>query len=247
MKVKHLGQAKDQLLAVQAQIRKLETDLKGQERARERAQSGADITDAMVEQHIDSDPIVRRHVERVAELEQEVAGIRGAAAAQRVEEILEKTGKQAALDSARRALEASRQDLRPKKRKALQDKVLAELDAAIAHSRYQTLLLREEERTLSKVIDDLAGETHEVGKDSFDMVLARADAEEADKVVRTLAREIQALGIELLAPSRARPLDEAIATKVNGPKKRLTIAGAAGGLGLAQLRDRRPGGAGEHR
>jgi len=86
---------------------------------------------------------------------------------------------------------------------------------------------------LSKVLADLASESHEVGKDSFDLVLARAEAEEEDKVVRLLASEIRALSIELLAPSRARPLDEAIATKVNGPKQRLRIAGAAGGLGLA--------------
>lgn len=233
MKVKHLGKAKDQLLAVQGQIRKAEIDLKGQERARERAESGVDITDVMVEQHLDGDPLIRRHVERVAALEQEIAGIRETATPQGAEELFKKTGKLTALTSARAALATSRQELLPKKRKELQDKVLAELDTAIAHSRYQALLLKEEETTLSKVIDDLAGETHEVGKDSFDMVLARADAEEADKVVRTLAREIQTLGIELLAPPRARPLDEAIATKVNGPKKRMMIAGGAGVLGLA--------------
>jgi capsular exopolysaccharide synthesis family protein len=233
MKVKHLGQAKQQLLTVQGQIRKADIDLKGQERARERAESGVDITDVMVEQHLDTDPLIRRHLERVAGLEQEIAAIREAATAKGAEELLNKTGKLTALASARKALETSRQEILPKKRKALQDKVLVELDTEIAHSRYQTVLLREEETTLRKVIDDLAGETHEVGKDSFDMVQARADAEEADKVVRTLAREIQALGIELLAPPRARPLDEAIATKVNGPKKRLMIAGGAGGLGLA--------------
>jgi polysaccharide biosynthesis transport protein len=234
MKVKHLGLAKEQLFAVQTQIRTQEIDLKGQEQARERAKSGVDITDAMVEQAIESDPQVQRHHNKIAEIQEYIANLLSVVpSAEARDNLLRKTGKQGELDGAQRALEARRQELLPKKRKELQDKLLSDFDVNIAQVRYQIVLKQEEEKMLSKVIDDLAGETHDVGKDEFDLGLARREAEEEDKIVQTLAQNIQGLEIDLLAPSRARPLDEAIATKVNGPKKRLLIAGGVGGLGLA--------------
>src|SRR5207249_4594762 len=115
----------------------------------------------------------------------------------------------------------------------LQEKALPALDAGIAEIRHQTLLDQEEEKMLNKIIQDLEGETYEVGKNTLEMSWARTETEEQDKVVRRLAGEIQALSIELMAPPRARQLDEAIVARVNAPKKRLLIAATAGGLGLA--------------
>jgi capsular exopolysaccharide synthesis family protein len=232
LKVKHLGLAKEKLFAVQTQLRKHEIDLKTQEKARERAQSGADLGDAKLEEYLEKDLIFRGFVDKVAKLEQYVADVHERVAAQRADAMLRENGTLAELERAKAALAKRRKELLPGARKELQEKAVAALDASLAQVRRQTLLAQEEEKMLTKVIQDLNGETNEVGKNSFEMVLARTETEEQDKVVRRLGSEIQALSIELMAPPRARPLDEAIATKVNAPKKRLLLAGGAGALGL---------------
>ncbi|HZY87031.1 MAG TPA: hypothetical protein VFE78_19505 [Gemmataceae bacterium] len=230
MKVKLLGQARDQLLEVQREMRKQEIDLKGLEQARARAGSVLDVTHAVVEDRLKNDPLIGRYGDKVAELTLYVADIREKATSPEVaDDVLRRSGKLAELEAAKKALEARRTALR----KELQEKALADLDAAVAKAQNQALLVREHEKALNKVIAKLEAETHEVGKESFDMGFLRSEVEEEAKVVRQLAAETRALEMDLLAPSRARPLDEAIVAKVNGPKRRLLLAGGAGGLGLA--------------
>jgi capsular exopolysaccharide synthesis family protein len=215
---------------VKTRIRKQEIDLEAQEKARGRAQSGEDITAAMVEQQLAKHAPFRHHLDKIAKLEQDIAEMSGRLTPEGAEAYLRP--KQAALKSAQAALEERRKDLLPQTHKELQEKALADLDASIAEIRHQTLHDQEEGKMLTTIIQDLESETHEVGKNTFEMSLARAETEEQDKVVRRLASEIQTLSIELMAPPRARQLDEAIVTRVNAPKKRLLLAGSAGGLGL---------------
>ncbi len=233
VKVKHLGLAKEQLFAVQTRVRKHEIDLRTQEKARESARSGADLDDAKVEPHLENDPAYRRCLDKVAHLEQTVAAVRERSTAQYADELLKKKGTLAALARARAALAERRKELLPRVRKELQEKAVADLDTSLAKVRHQLRLAQEEEKMLGKVVQDLTGEANEVGRNTFEMALARSETEEQDKVVRRLSNEIQALSIEQMAPPRARQLDEAIATKVNGPQKRMLLAGGAGALGLA--------------
>jgi len=125
MRVKHLGLAKDQLFAGQTKIRKLEIDLAAQEKARERARSGAGITDAMVEKHLETDPLILRYQDKVAGLEQYVASVRESASAEFANKVL-RTKRQVGRARQRpgKVLEARRKDLLPRKRKELQDKAL---------------------------------------------------------------------------------------------------------------------------
>src|SRR5205085_10601985 len=119
MKVKLLGQAQDQLLEVQKEMRKQEIDLKGLEQARARARSGLDVTHALVDERLKSDPLVRRYADKVAELELFVAEVREKATSPEVaEDVLRRSGKLDELEGARRGLEARRKALR----KELQEK-----------------------------------------------------------------------------------------------------------------------------
>src|SRR5204863_8661316 len=131
---------------------------------RQRARSGEDIPAAMVEQQLAKDALIRRHLDKIAKQEQDIAELSGRLNPSGAETYLPPM--QAALKSAQVALEERRKELLPQVRKELQEKALSALDAGIAEIRHQTLLDQEEEKMLSKIILDLEGETHEVGKNT---------------------------------------------------------------------------------
>src|SRR5207248_6926940 len=129
MKVKLLGQARDQLLEAQREMRKQEMDLKGLEQAQARARAGLAVSHAMVEERLKNDPLVGRYSDKVAELTLAIADVREKATTPEVaDDVLRTSGKLAELEAAKKALEARRTALR----KDLQEKALADLDAAVA-------------------------------------------------------------------------------------------------------------------
>src|SRR5207249_3385414 len=125
LKLKHLGLAKEQLGTVKTRIRKHEVDLENQEKARERARSGEDITAAMVEQQLAKDGLIRRHLDKIAKLEQDIAELSGRVTPEGAETYLRPM--QAALKSALAALEERRKELLPQVRKEVQETALSAL------------------------------------------------------------------------------------------------------------------------
>src|SRR5262249_39097898 len=104
----------------------------------------------------------------------------------------------------------------------------AALDDEIAGVRGELSLLNEQEKMLAKVIADLTRDTKDVGEDTFQMALALREVQEAEKLDETYKADIRALELDLLAPPRAKPLDQAIITRPPGGKKRfLLTAGSA--------------------
>lgn len=232
IKIKQLANVKNALVVVQAELSKAEIDLKGLQKTADMALSNFAIPESEVEKQLLADALYVKNQERALLLEEEIAGVRLAAASPAdADAALRRTGKLLELELAQKSVERRRDVLVPKITQSLRERIRGDLDAAMSIARTQIFVAEEKNKLLNKIINDLAAETKEVGKEGFEMQQARAELEEEEKTVRTLASQIRTLNTEKLAPSRARQLDRAMVVRA-GKDRRLLLAGGAGGAAL---------------
>jgi succinoglycan biosynthesis transport protein ExoP len=229
IKLKTLTGAKTDMLGVQSERNRLELELKGLEKSEELIKSNYAISEVALEELLQTDMLYVKQLEQVALIEEEILIVQQKAAnPEQAKAVLERKGKFAELDLAQKVVERRRQELLPKFAQRLRDKARIELEVNIQRARRDLFLNGERHKLLSKVITDLAAEAEAVGKESFELLLARADLEEEEKIVRQLVAEIRSLGAELMSPPRAQPLDDAVVVRANGERRRLFYTAGAG-------------------
>jgi len=235
IKLKQLSNAKNELVVVQAELSKAELELRGLQKSTETALSNFAVSESEVEKLLETDALYLRQLDRVAQLDEEAAVIRQTAASTAAADaVLERKGTLIELEAARKVLERRRQELVPKITQRLRERLRGDLETKMISLREQIFLAGEKEKVLNKIVNDLASENEEHGKESFEMLQARADLEEEEKIARTLAAEMRALSTELLSPSRARPLDHAVVVRAGGAP-RGTLFGAVAGIAALGL------------
>jgi capsular exopolysaccharide synthesis family protein len=109
------------------------------------------------------------------------------------------------------------------------------LDAEIGDAEGQIAVLTEQEKHWAKTVAELTREKELGGESDFKMLAAARDAEEEEKVVKAITGEIRTLEIDLMAPQRAKVLDEAVVTKAIEGKKRIFITAGAGAAALGLI------------
>jgi capsular exopolysaccharide synthesis family protein len=228
IKMQQLGLVSQDLHRLQADRARLESALKAQQ-SRLKAAADAPVSPVDVEREIQDDPLVKAHQSRLAVLEVGISDIKTKATTPAVaESLLRQRGMLDDLDATRAALDRHLAELRPKVTGRLRQQTLAKLEAEATQTADQLLLVTEQEKTAAKIVADLNEETKSVGQETFQMALAAREVEEEEKMVSAIVGEIRALQVELLAPPRAKPLDEAIVSSTNDGKKKLMAAAGAG-------------------
>lgn len=85
-------------------------------------------------------------------------------------------------------------------------------------------------------VEKLASETQRIGRDSIELELIRGNLEHIDEATKKVGNMVEALTVELNAPSRVLPLEQADAPRKQ-PDKRVQVAGltGVGAFGLVAL------------
>jgi succinoglycan biosynthesis transport protein ExoP len=233
IKLTQLAAAKKELLEVQFELSKAERELQGLEKASAAALANVAISADDIEQQLHADSLYVKQVDRIAVLEEEIALVRKTAVnPETAEALLERRGKLAELEIATKVVQRRQQQQLPKITQRLREKARSDIEENARRAREQAFLNGEKQKVLNKIIADLTSETLVAGKESFDMLMARGDLEEEEKIVKAIAAEIRTLSTELLAPSRARALDDAVIVPASRDRRRLIVAAAAGAVAL---------------
>jgi polysaccharide biosynthesis transport protein len=240
VRAQQLSQANQDLHKVQADKARLELTLTAKQN-KAKAPTNALVPPRAVEKEIEADLLVQAYRAQLTGKELEIGEIKAkapnpAAAA----ELLRKRGTQSDLEATQAALDRYLERRRPEIVQRLREQALTELEAQIAQTEDDLLIAREQEKMLEKVVKDLAEENKVVGQEALKMSLSVREVEDEEKIVASVADEIRTLQMQLLAPPRAKPLDEAVASSGGDSKKKLMAAAGGGGgtfavilLGLA--------------
>jgi capsular exopolysaccharide synthesis family protein len=227
VKLKALGEAQKELLEIKSQLRKQELKVKELEASRTEEVAALVAADPAVEARINEDRVIKGFLEQVAGLKQEIAGGKMAAKTKKTAQKWTR-GSEKTLRKVQKALKERRQELLEEITRQRQEQERTARVAGLARARQRAALLAEQEKMLSQVITGLAKEVHTVGKESLEMEMARTEVGEEEDALKAVKKEIRGLTADLMAPARAKPLDDAIVSRASTSKKRFMFAGVAG-------------------
>jgi capsular exopolysaccharide synthesis family protein len=233
-RAQQLGQATQDLHKAQADKARLELTLAAQQ-SKAKSPTSVLVPPLAVEKEIQADTLVQAYRARIAGQELEAGEIRAKATSpEAAAELLRKRGTLVDLEATQAALDRHLEQLRPKVVERLRQQAVAALEAEAAQTEELLLIAREQEKMLAKVVSDLSAEAKSVGQETLKMSLSAREVEDEEKIVASVADEIRILQMQLLAPPRAKPLDEAVASAAPDSKKKLLAAGGSGvgSLGL---------------
>jgi succinoglycan biosynthesis transport protein ExoP len=230
--LKQMSSTNEELQTVTADLTKTKVTIKQQE-AKLTAAKTYKVPEEKIDREINKDTTIKRYADDIARLEDHVdAERKKGQSRKRADQALRETGVLAELESTRKRLEARRQKLRPEVIDWLKASRVANLEDELEKSREALTYLRLREEQLLKDLEARARVAKTQGEDVFKLSLLAREVEEEDKIVTTATNEIRALRLDLVAPPRAKPLDEAVVWPYLGKKRLLLTIGGAGGVFL---------------
>jgi capsular exopolysaccharide synthesis family protein len=237
MKMTELADRRNDLQDVSRVLLKREAELKGLLQEKARVAKDFLIPEANLEASLNKDPVVIQHNKTIAEKELEAAGIRTQAASPKsADMLLEQKGTLKALDAAKKALEQRRKELLPQLAERERARIRSETEEKIASARQEVQRLGEEQERLNALIDVLAKEAADVGKEAFNVAAVREQVADEEKFVKDVQAEIRLLELEKHRPPRARLLDDAVVLQKDYKQKLVIVGGASlGSLALVLL------------
>ncbi len=231
--IERLAAMQHELLQVQSDLRKAQVEAAA-DQAREKATGDAILPEALVDEQVRHDPVVEEQRKEITRLEGEVARVKGVLTNPDDDHpALAKYA--AALEAAKKALEARQKDVRPLIVEQLRERAKYEAQLGALQRREKIAVLQELEKSLAKDVKGLEGETDRVKKGSVNVEAMREDVGQEEDTVKKIGAEVQALTLELQAPARVTLLEGATVTE--SPDQKVRAAGMAGigGFGLALL------------
>lgn len=241
-----LATAQRELAQVQADLRKSRLDAAAQE-ARGRVQEGVAV-DAAVEEVLRKDPLTEKQRHEIADIEQKIEDTRRVALQGDDYPLVKKY--RARIAAITKALEARRARLRPGIVEQLREKARNEVQVGKADIGGRIGLLKDMEKTLTADVQRLEGDTRKISKGTVDLQSFGEDLAQAEEMARRVAAQVEALKVELGAPSRVSKLEDASVSDGEGQKRKMLLVGGSGfgaclccllGLGLWEMRSRRIG------
>jgi capsular exopolysaccharide synthesis family protein len=248
--LERLSQAQKELWQLQSELRKARIEAAGHEAEQQALAKGAavPVAAAAVEAELKKEPQVVKAEAEIARLEGFVDYIRGITTRGDQDPAVQKL--KTKLDGARAALAERREALRPRIEASLREKTRLELQASATLLRRRLGLLKEMAEVLGADVQRMEKDTNVISKGSVEIESLREDLSQAEDMAKKLGTQMEALKVELRAPSRVSVLEEAVVSSADGEKRRLmaTAGAGAGGLGLVlfavvwwELRARRIG------
>jgi capsular exopolysaccharide synthesis family protein len=224
-----LGEARRQLVTVQGEIRQLKTQLAVAAKGGKPAVPPK-VVDALIQQ----DPGVQAHLARIARLQEQLEEhqkvVRDA------DHPLIRRSKNN-LEAESKALEARKAEVRPKAEAKAHEQLReeGEFDAA---SLQQAIAVREElEKHCAEDVDRLAKKVKEAPGGAVGLRDIEFEQERIEDEIKTVAKSIERLEVELDAPARVRMHQPAVGYRVDAAARRaqLTAGAALAALALAAV------------
>jgi hypothetical protein len=168
---------------------------------------GAAIPDAIVMDEIKKDPLVKRHLERIADLEWEVEKLRLAASDGEKDAEVKKAQK--LLQAAQEALEARKKKIRPEVVAGIQQRASARSQRHISGLKDRIAYLKKYIEILDEDEKRLDDGDRNINRHSLDLEAQQNEMAQLDAVAKKLGAEIQTMEVELKAPARVTLVEPA--------------------------------------
>lgn len=216
----------ERLALAQKELMQLQSDLRRALVAEKSAGNpGEDIVipEKDIEEEIQKDETIKAHLAEIARQEQFIEHNR------RVSVLGDKDPSMApylsAVEASREAIKQRRAELRPAIVALMRDKVLKERAEALRKQRKEISVSQELERRLKEEVDNLRKEAYSINKGTLDLESIKEEITQADEMAKKTAAQVDALKVELQAPSRVSVLEDATVSHTEEDKKRMKVVG----------------------
>jgi polysaccharide biosynthesis transport protein len=220
--VERLTTARHKLQAKRDELRDLLVEDAAQ-RGKEEALKKLPVPDALVEEEVRKDKPYEQHRLDLAKLEEDLEKVRRLATRADDPPLRRAT---AAVETAKEALAARAEKLRPLIRQQFREKAEQDLQLKAAQRQERTAVLAEQEKQLKKEVDELEEEADRVKKGAAEIASLRDEIAREEDAAKALGTQMQALTMELQADPRVTVLEGATASQK--ADRRLPAAAGAG-------------------
>jgi capsular exopolysaccharide synthesis family protein len=228
--LEQLAIAQKELAQVRSDKTRLQVMAAAQE-AQGKSKTEVPVAEALLEEQVQQDAAVKKHVEEVSKLESKLEEIRQVATPARFQAVSQDTRDK--LNAARRALEERRRRVRPLLVARLRAKIGRDARSEAGKLKERVGYMNQLETRLQKDVDRLARESQSINKQSSDLEALRDEIAQDEALMKRVGNEVAALDVERDAPSRVRVREDGVVTSPFNQAKRILAAGGAGGLGLS--------------
>lgn len=247
--LKQIAAANEELQTVQADLSRTVLAVQRVENQLTIARTKPATPDAsLIDQELNQDPTCKALLTDINELEATITKTRLAAStADIADKALRASRVPERLADRKQALAARRKEIRGEAITRIQARKVTDLEADLEKRQENLAYLRAREPQLLAMLADLAQQSREKGEEAFRLGVLVREVEEEEKILTAIVNEVRTLRLDMVAPPRVKPLDEAVVTPNVGKKRLLAaLGGAAGvlacsllGVGLWEFRQRK--------
>jgi polysaccharide biosynthesis transport protein len=245
--MEHLEHLQKELLEIESQKRRVEARVKVRAHPEERASdessapkySSADV-DKLVDQHPSVASLLEKLDAQVERLNSEMVRVQRVARNPVSEPLLHALRND--INATRRLLARRRAEVRPVALRQLQQGGTEEQVVQVDEDQRELAMLGDLEGRLKSEIDSIKVTNHSLTVNTLDLQSIKDDVTQLEAAATKVATEVEALSVELSAPPRIRPIDDAVVPRTRDDKKRFMTVGMvtfgsffAGLLGIAFL------------
>jgi capsular exopolysaccharide synthesis family protein len=227
-----LAMAEKELLQVDSELRKLQTDL-AVRKGREGLPEDWKLAETELDELARKDPQMERLVARKAQLNQDIAdALRVAVKGEDEPRIQRLRNELAEVD---KGIAKRREELRPALTAQIQQRYQRNHQANLTALAERGQALAELRKTLAQDIERLSTETRSLNKGSLDIESYKQDIAQTEETGRKIAAELEALTVEQKAVPRVTELESAFISQPDDFRRRAlaSLAAMLGGLVLA--------------
>jgi capsular exopolysaccharide synthesis family protein len=214
-----------ELSQFQSELRKVEAELKAR-RTRARTAREAAPLPGDVEELVNKDYLIQQYITRELALRESLAGLERIADKERYPPYAKKVEELAGLQ---KTMDERRKELRPIIAERLREKTQAEMAAGTEVTEQRVVVLQELEKLMSERIRHISEETKGINESALDLEALRQDISQTESLTKKAAGELEALRVEVEAPSRVTLLEDAEIPHSREDKRRGQLAALAGG------------------
>lgn len=213
-----------ELLQTASALRKAQLELASRD-AGEKDAAHLSIPDAVVDEQLDKNPVLQPILAEVQWLQFLMEDTIHASARGEQDGNVQQYRKK--IEAKEKEVAGIRKRLRPQVLKTLQDKSKDQLARARLSLKERIAFLEENRNVLLQEVDKLRERVQELTNASIKLDIFQEDMSQKEELTKRIAREEEALKIELQAPSRVRVLEDGVIFQSADPKRPLITAGIA--------------------
>lgn len=228
--MEHLEHLQKELLEIQSQKRRMEAQVKVRAHSEERVAdeppaskySGADL-DKLVDQHPSIASLLEKLDAQEEQLNSEMVRFRRVARNPVSEPVLHALRND--INATLKLLARRRAEVRPLVLRQLQEGGTDERVVQANDDDRERAMLEDLEGRLKSEIDSIKVTNHSLTVNTLDLQSIKDDVTQLEAAATKVASEVEALSVEVSAPPRIRPIDDAVVPRTRDDKKRFMTIG----------------------